>query len=165
MDKQFTDRVRNLPVFTGGVSVYVVKEPGPDDAHHLLLKRSADESYCGLWQQVTGAVHEGETAPQAAVREVGEETGLTPTRLYSANQLQSFYDPHRDGITTLVVLVAFVPPGSGVVLSEEHDEFRWVCPGEAVKMFTFREQGESLMRIEDDFVRRQPTEGLRLPLE
>lgn len=39
----------------------------------LLLERSQPRGY---WQSVTGSLHEGESAGEAAVREVREETGL-----------------------------------------------------------------------------------------
>src|SRR6185503_19154811 len=42
---------------------------------YLLLKRVS--SHGGFWQSVTGSLEDGETHPQAAVREVREETGFT----------------------------------------------------------------------------------------
>ena len=36
----------------------------------LLLKRSENEIYPGLWQMVSGTIHKGETASQTALREI-----------------------------------------------------------------------------------------------
>jgi len=49
------------------------------DAQVLMLERVQPN---GFWQSVTGSLHEGESALEAASRELEEETGLiaTPTR-------------------------------------------------------------------------------------
>ena len=44
----------------------------------VLLIERADRP--GFWQSVTGSLHEGETCREAAVREVGEETGIDAAR-------------------------------------------------------------------------------------
>jgi len=44
------------------------------DAQVLMLERSQP---CGFWQSVTGSLHEGESAMDAAHRELKEETGLS----------------------------------------------------------------------------------------
>ena len=50
-----------------------------DRLEFLLLRRAADEEvYPGVWQPVTGRMHEGEKAWEAALREIKEETGLSP---------------------------------------------------------------------------------------
>ena len=42
----------------------------------LILRRSSDEYYAGLWDFPGGTVEKGETLQQAAAREVKEECGL-----------------------------------------------------------------------------------------
>jgi len=44
----------------------------------LSLKRSPEQYYPNLWQMVSGKIKENETAYQSAIREIKEETGLTP---------------------------------------------------------------------------------------
>ncbi len=57
---------------------------------YLVLKRSS--SYLtGTWQPISGRIEKGEKAWEAALREIKEETGLTPDRFYSTNQVESFY--------------------------------------------------------------------------
>lgn len=50
-----------------------------DDAGRLLLVRRANEPGRGLWSLPGGRVEPGESAEQALVREVREETGLLVT--------------------------------------------------------------------------------------
>ncbi len=41
-----------------------------DDLKFLLLKRNKNKIYEHLWQGVAGKIEEGETAPEAAIREL-----------------------------------------------------------------------------------------------
>ncbi|MFP4052562.1 MAG: NUDIX hydrolase [Phycisphaerae bacterium] len=156
---------RNLPIYADGVSVYICRTV-PDTGRageYLVMRRAGHESFAGLWQQVTGAIHENETAVEAAVRELHEETGLSPRELYSANMVHQYYAPDRDGIMIMPVFLAFVTPDTEeVTLSEEHDEFRWVPVGRAGEVFTFSQQRDRLVEIEENFVARPPSEYLRL---
>jgi dATP pyrophosphohydrolase len=156
---------RNLPVFADGVSVYICRtDPqtrGPGE--YLVLRRADDESFPGLWQQVTGAIHENESAVEAAVRELCEETGLPPRELYSANMVHQYYAPDRDGIMIMPVFLAFVEPSvEGVTLSHEHDDYRWITFAQAREVFTFSQQVDRLREIEENFVANPPSEYLRL---
>jgi dATP pyrophosphohydrolase len=57
---------------------------------------------------VSGGINKGETASQTALREIYEETGLRPTRFYSGNIVEIYYDAERDTILTNPVFVAFI---------------------------------------------------------
>ena len=57
----------------------------------LLLKRSDNQIYGGLWQMVTGKIKEGEKAYQTALREIEEETRLKPLKLWVVPNVNSFY--------------------------------------------------------------------------
>ena len=60
----------------------------------LMLRRAT--TLQGEWCQVAGKIEAGETAWQAAVREIEEETALVPTSLYSAEILEQFYEIDKD---------------------------------------------------------------------
>ncbi len=156
-------RYRSLPERISGVTVYPCRMRD-GQGEFLVLRRAADESFPGLWQPVTGGIHAGETAVEAAVRELAEETGLRPGSLYSANLLQSFYDPPTDGILTLPVFVAFVRADQPVRLSAEHDAHQWIEPDQADERFAFQQQADCLAEIDRRFVRREPSEFLRIHL-
>jgi dihydroneopterin triphosphate diphosphatase len=154
---------RDLPIRSNGVSVYVSRE-GSEGPEYLLLRRSEHDSYPGLWQQVTGSIHEGETAWEGALRELREETGLLADRLYSADQFEMFYDIPDDSVMILLVFVAFVAPDTEVRLSEEHSAYEWLPVEAAGEKLSFAQQVSNLRKIHRDFVLRPPTEHLRIPI-
>ena len=102
----------------------------------------------------------GETAWQAALREVREETGLRPVTLYSADICEQFYEADRDAISLLPVFVGFVRPGADVQLNAEHNEFRWVTFDEALRMVPFSGQRNVLDHIRREFIDREPSRWL-----
>lgn len=150
-----------IPIRAFLVSLVAVRE-GAAGAEVLLLRRAT--SLAGTWCQVAGSIEAGETAWQAALRELEEETGLRPEALYSADTCEQFYEADRDAITMAPVFVAFVGAEAEVVLNPEHDAFRWVGFAEAVEMVCFGGQRRVLRWIEEEFVRRPPCTHLRIPL-
>lgn len=126
----------------------------------LLLKRT--QTLAGEWCQVAGSIEEGETAWQAALRELDEETGLTPSTFYSADICEQFYEADRDAITMAPVFVAIIDRDQKVSLNHEHSEYRWVAFNEAIEMVAFGGQRRILRWIEDEFIRRQPSQHLKI---
>ncbi len=110
----------------------------------LLLRRAQTEIYPGLWQMVSGKIHKGEKAFEAALREIKEETGLTPAKFWAAPNVNSFYDSDKDNISMLPVFAALVDGESEVVISHEHTDFKWVNPQEAKKMLAWKGQRDSV---------------------
>ena len=123
-----------IPIRAFLVSLVAIRKT---EARHdvLLLKRT--QSLVGEWCQVAGSIEEGETAWQAALRELDEETGLKPNALYSADTCEQFYEADRDAITIAPVFVAFIYSGAKVSLNYEHSEYRWVSFDEAIEMVAF----------------------------
>ena len=104
----------------------------------LLLERRRPP---GFWQSVTGSLEWGETADDAARREVIEETGITQgflrnlqwTQVYEI--LPSFGKKYAPGVTTnlehafALKLMERVPVTLSVT---EHVQYRWASAAEAV---------------------------------
>ncbi|MEP3112513.1 NUDIX domain-containing protein [Nisaea sp.] len=124
----------------------------------LLLKRTRTPA--GEWCQISGSIEEGETAWQAALRELQEETSLKPVSLYSGDISEQFYEAARDAIILAPVFVAFIDQAHKVMLNHEHSEYRWVGFDEAVEMVAFGGQRRVLRWVEGEFVKRTPSEYL-----
>jgi 8-oxo-dGTP pyrophosphatase MutT (NUDIX family) len=118
------------------VDVYVLRDT-PDDPAILLLRRAAAGRSPGTWEAVHGAIEAGETPVQAALRELREETGLAPARLYNASRVESFYRHIQDEIALIPVFVALVAADRAVRVSAEHDEFEWLAPAAALSRVTW----------------------------
>jgi dATP pyrophosphohydrolase len=127
------------------VACYVVR-PGPGGVGHefLLLRRAPGEFMAGAWAVVRGTRDEGETGPAAALRELREETRLTPREFYQVDTVDVFYLARGDTIWHCPGFCAVVDRDTPVVLNDEHDAYRWVersriadevlWPGERVQL-------------------------------
>lgn len=112
------------------VAVLVIRRQGGD--HQLLMVRRADGIYMGgTWQLVTGALEPDETAWQAALREMQEETGLSPVEFYRLSTLTNFYRPDNDSLNTAPMFCAVVKNDALVTINAENSGFEWVNVTEA----------------------------------
>ncbi len=120
-----------------------------DSIIYLMLKRSPGKYYEHLWQGVAGKIEKGETAVQTIVRELEEETGKKPKRLFAADHIASFYDARKDRIL-MVPIFGIEVEDSEVQLSEEHIEYKWVSFEEALTLLTWKGQKEGLRTVHDE---------------
>ena len=91
----------------------------------LLLKRAKTKVYEHLWQGVAGKIEAGEAAWEAATRELKEETGFEPVRIFVADHVSKFYEAHGDWVN-MVPVFGIEVEDEEVILSDEHCEFKWV---------------------------------------
>ena len=143
----------SIPVRAFMVSLIAIRRTAVG-AEVLLLKRN--ETLVGEWCQIAGGIEEGETAWQAALRELKEETGLTAQALYSADICEQFYEADRDAITLVPVFVACINENDPVILNHEHSDFRWVPFVRAGDMVPFAGQRHVLRHVEEEFIKRVP---------
>lgn len=106
------------------VDVYVLRH-GPAGLEALVLRRSKAGRCPGSWEAVHGSIEPGETPVDAARREMKEETGLAPARLYNLSRVESFYRHRVDEIGFIPVFAALVDQAE-VRLSHEHEAFEWL---------------------------------------
>ena len=76
-----------------------------DNIIYLLLNYEHKSKYLGFPR---GSVEQGESEKQAATREIKEETGLTPLRLWVLPKINSFYSSEDDCIFMIPVFAAEV---------------------------------------------------------
>lgn len=93
---------------------------------YLILKRKTNSKiYGGMWQVITGKIEFGESAYNAAKRELLEETGQICNNLYHIPFIGSFYDWRNDNIETIPCFAAEIN-SSDIKLSGEHSDYKFI---------------------------------------
>jgi 8-oxo-dGTP pyrophosphatase MutT (NUDIX family) len=110
----------------------------------LALRRAPGLRSPGTWEAVHGHVLPGENPVDAAVRELEEETGLVPARLYNLSRVESFYLHRSDQVALIPAFCAVVAGDSPARLSEEHDRSEWLDPEEAGRRFFWPREKRAL---------------------
>jgi dATP pyrophosphohydrolase len=110
------------------VACYVVRPgEGVGSSHEFLqMRRSPGEFLAGAWSIVRGTRVGDESGIAAVLRELKEETGLTPCELYHLDTIDSFYLAKDDTFWHCPAFCAIVDRNANIVLNAEHDAFRWV---------------------------------------
>jgi dATP pyrophosphohydrolase len=113
----------------------------------LVMRRAAGGRCPGSWETVHGHIEPGERPAEAATRELAEETGLVPERLYNLSRVESFYQHRIDEVALVPVFVAIVAEGKEVRLGSEHDRFEWLDAAEADGRFAWPRERRALADI------------------
>lgn len=134
-------------VRTSLVDVYVLRMAGAT-LECLALRRAPGGRCPGAWESVHGHIEPAEQPAGAAARELEEETGLTPVRLYNLSRVELFYQHRMDEVALVPAFAAFVAPDAEVRLGAEHDDFEWLSPAAARPRFAWPRERRAL----DDIV-------------
>ena len=135
------------------IEAHIFRKIG-NDLEFLLLRRASNEKYADVWQMVTGSI-ESESAYQTALREIKEETGLTPIKFWVVPNINSFYSQEKDVIIMIPVFAVLVDKNQKVIISEEHSEYKWVKEEEAIKLLAWPGQRKSVEIIYEYFTNQQ----------
>lgn len=147
------------------VDVYPYRTDGAQ-AEWLVLRRASGSAYAGQWRMVGGKVDSRETAWQAALRELAEETGFAPgaglMTFWALPSVNTFYEWQRDTVT---LVPAFAAEATGdPQLDAEHDAFAWLPAPEAADRMAWPEQ-RRLLTLAAALVRSGPVPPeLEIPL-
>jgi 8-oxo-dGTP pyrophosphatase MutT (NUDIX family) len=134
-------------VRTSLVDVYVLRGEGAS-LECLLLRRGEGGRCPGSWETVHGHIEAAERPAGAVARELEEETGLTPVRLYNLSRVELFYRHETDEVALVPVFAAFVAGDATVRLGAEHDRFEWLALPDARRRFAWPRERRAL----DDIV-------------
>jgi dihydroneopterin triphosphate diphosphatase len=93
---------------------------------------------------VGGKLRPEETAWQACLRELAEETRLPIARLLCVPYVNRFYEWRHDRINDIPVFVALTEQGREPVLDEEHSTFAWLSLDSALERLPWPGQSEGL---------------------
>lgn len=144
------------------ISAYIIRQTS-EGPRYLLIRRCG-KYLTGTWQMISGGIEKGETAGQAAFREIQEETGLTPQVLYSADAVETFYLPINDKIAFVPVYVAFVKDEEVTLSPKEHDAYEWLSLEEARERLIWSEQKRIITLVHETFVLQKPNDFLKIDL-
>jgi 8-oxo-dGTP diphosphatase len=96
------------------------------EGHMLIVRRSSTDPLApGTWDVPGGRREADEALEATAQREVSEEIGiqlLDPQLVFATSDMRS------DASKTWLFFAAALPTDALIVLSEEHDEYKWINP-------------------------------------
>lgn len=119
----------------------VVRE-GADGSEILVVHRPAYDD----WSFPKGKLEQGESAEDAAVREVEEETGL---RCRLDRELATTRYRDARGRSKTVRYWSMTPVGGELAAANEVDDARFVSVGEAAELLTYERDRELLAQLDD----------------
>ncbi len=128
------------------------RQPGGSILVLLLYKSKQDASW---WQSPRGGIEKDESPADAALRETSEETGIEkPLAFYDLDYNYQFEYTVKDPETGRPVMTtvtdycfAIETDREAIVLSDEHIDYRWVTPEEAMETFDFEGNREAVRRL------------------
>ena len=107
----------------------------------------------GHWDFVKGKVEQNETPHETAIREAGEETGITNIEFIDGFEESVEYDFRfkRENIHKKVIFFLAKTDEKNIKLSDEHNDYLWLEYVDAIKKTTF-ENAKNVLTKANDFL-------------
>lgn len=103
---------------------------GPDDKVLLGLRAPAKKTWPNHWDTIGGHVEDGESLDDALIREVQEETGVTPTGFrFIAAISERQPELYGDALHHVYIVTSW-QGGDPTNACDEHTELKWFSIGE-----------------------------------
>jgi dATP pyrophosphohydrolase len=150
------NRYGDVPLRCRAVAAAIIAGSGA--TAKVLALRRAGQVAGGAWGLVTGSIEPGETAVEAATREIAEETGIHVTELFTSGLTETFYFAPDNVMELMPIFVAFVAQDVPVMLDHGSDAFEWCSRDRASALFSFAGQRRAVADIWHDFVDRPPAD-------
>ena len=126
------------------VEVFFFRKLATGVHEFLLMKRVPEKG--GFWQPLTGGVEVGESRDEAIAREGREETGIQTILQVINTEYQFSFDDHGKSYVEFVY-GAEVSSSETVILSREHNEYRWVDKDTAMALLKWPNNKEGLRKL------------------
>jgi dATP pyrophosphohydrolase len=143
------------------VAIFPYRKAGDDEFAYALLKRSD----AGFWQGISGGGEDDETPLEAAKRETYEEAGIPPDSSFiqldtvEPVPVTEFRDSYLWGEDVYVIpqyCFGVLVKDSGLLLSREHTEYRWLGYEEAYRMLEYDGNKTALWELDKRLRGRGP---------
>tara|TARA_B100002052_G_scaffold299180_2_gene336051 strand:- start:7594 stop:8055 length:462 start_codon:yes stop_codon:yes gene_type:complete len=125
-----------------------------NDWQFLMLKRSSNKIYPNIWQGVTGKINNKEQPYRTAIRELFEETGLRPSKIWSIDTVNLFYDSNNN-VMNLIPVFGVQVLTKNIKISDEHSEFKWCNINQAIKLLTWEQQKKGIQIFYDMLIEKK----------
>lgn len=120
----------------------------------LVLKRSSSEDiFPNKWELPSGKVDFGEDPNEALVREIKEETGMLVKDFFPFKMTHyTLEKPGKKKHTIQIISLIKFQDDINIVLSGEHDKYKWISVEELNNLDTFEDM-HKILRNADSFLK------------
>jgi 8-oxo-dGTP diphosphatase len=121
-----------------------------NDNKILILRRSASDVRRPLqWDIPGGSIESGEDIKQACVREVAEESGIV-VKATDCKTIYAATEVVENQASATWIYFRVHTPVTDVVLSNEHDQARWVTLDEALDLLVYNRHLQLLTYVKNN---------------